>query len=75
MKGSIEMDTLLQAYVWVRTLAAGLGRDERGEGVISTAIAVLIMAALGAVMWVGFQAIWGNASSQTTNQINQIGAP
>jgi type VI protein secretion system component VasF len=43
--------------------------------VISTAIAVLIMAALGAVMWVGFQAIWGNASSQTTNQINQIGAP
>jgi len=43
--------------------------------VISTAIAVLIMAALGAVMWVGFQAIWGNASSQTTNQINTIGAP
>lgn len=69
------MDTLLHAYVWVRTVAAGLGRDERGEGVISTAIAVLIMAALGAVMWVGFQAIWGNASSQTTTQINQIGAP
>lgn len=69
------MDTLLQAYVWVRTLGAGLVRDERGEGVISTAIAVLIMAALGAVMWVGFKAIWGNASSQTTNQINQIGAP
>jgi type VI protein secretion system component VasF len=34
----------------------------------------LIMAALGAVMWVGFKAIWGNASSQTTNQINQIGS-
>jgi len=68
------MDTLLQAYVWIRTLAVGLGRDERGEGVISTAIAVLIMAALGAVMWVGFKAIWGNASSQTTNQINQIGS-
>ena len=68
------MDTLLQGYVWVRSLAVSLTRDERGEGVISTAIAVLIMAALGAVMWVGFKAIWGNASSQTTNQINEIGA-
>ncbi len=33
------------------------------------------MAALGAVMWVGYQAIWDNAAEQTTNQINQIGAP
>lgn len=66
------MDVVLRAYVWVRTLAMA-ARDEAGEGVISTAIAVLIMAALGAVMWVGFKAIWGNASSQTTNQINQIG--
>jgi type VI protein secretion system component VasF len=75
------MDISLRAYVWARCLAttldptALLRADEAGEGVISTAIAVLIMAALGAVMWVGFQAIWGNASSQTTNQINQIGAP
>jgi type VI protein secretion system component VasF len=65
----------LQAYVWARSFAVALHRDEAGEGVISTAIAVLIMAALGAVMWIGFQAIWGNASSQTTNQINSIGAP
>lgn len=70
------MDLSLRAYVWTRSLAWSLaGKDEAGEGVISTAIAVLIMAALGAVMWVGFQAIWGNASTQTTNQINQIGAP
>ena len=69
------MELSLRAYVWARTaVAAGLATDEAGEGVISTAIAVLIMAALGAVMWVGFQAIWGNASSQTTNQINQIGS-
>jgi hypothetical protein len=67
------MDILLHAYVWARTMAGGLGRDEAGEGVISTAIAVLIMAALGAVMWVGFQAIWGNASTQTTDQISKIG--
>jgi len=69
------MEVFLRAYVWARSVAAGLTLDEAGEGVISTAIAVLIMAALGAVMWVGFKAIWGNASSQTTNQINQIGGP
>ena len=69
------METTLQAYVWARTLLWSLIRkDEAGEGVISTAIAVLIMAALGAVMWVGFQAIWGDASTQTTEQINQIGS-
>ncbi len=69
------MELSLQAYVWARGVLGSLARkDEAGEGVISTAIAVLIMAALGAVMWVGFQAIWGNASSQTTNQINQIGS-
>ncbi len=69
------MDQSLKAYLWARSLLRSLtGNDEAGEGVISTAIAVLIMAALGALMWVGFQAIWGNASTQTTNQINQIGA-
>lgn len=70
------MELTLHAYVWARSMVLSLtARDEAGEGVISTAIAVLIMAALGAVMWVGFQAIWGNASTQTTNQINTIGAP
>jgi len=69
------MDHMLRAYIWARTLHVGIVKDEAGEGVISTAIAVLIMAALGAVMWIGFQAIWGNASSKTTNQINTIGAP
>jgi type VI protein secretion system component VasF len=69
------MELSLRAYVWARVVILSVtGRDEAGEGVISTAIAVLIMAALGAVMWVGFKAIWGNASSQTTNQINQIGS-
>ena len=70
------MDLCLRAYVWARSLAWSLtAKEEAGEGVISTAIAVLIMAALGAVMWVGFQAIWGNASTQTTEQINKIGGP
>jgi len=71
------MELSLQAYVWARNLVAEVtGRivpDEAGEGVISTAIAVLIMAALGAVMWLGFKAIWGDASTKTTEQIGKIG--
>jgi hypothetical protein len=67
-------DKLLRAYVWFRTLGTGIVKDESGEGVISAAIAVLIMAALGALMWVGFKQIWGHASTQTDNQITQIGS-
>ena len=48
-------------------------RGQHGEGVISAAIAVLIVAFLGALMWVGFQQIWANAEAQTNEQINQIG--
>jgi hypothetical protein len=70
-------ELVLIAYVAVRAakvnLVHRLARDERGEGVISMAIAVLIMAFLGALMWVGFKTIWGNAESNTNNQVNQIG--
>lgn len=48
-------------------------RRERGEGVISAAIAVLIMAFLGAAMWVGFNAIWGDAEENIDEQVEQIG--
>ncbi len=67
-------EQLLQSYVWARCLVCSLtARGERGEGVVSSAIAVLIFAALGALMWVGFKSIWGNASSQTSTQIDSIG--
>ena len=69
------MERSLYAYAWFKSLTTSLATtDEAGEGVISTAIAVLIMAALGALMWVGFTEIWDNASTQTTDQINTIGA-
>lgn len=48
-------------------------RDEAGEGVISAAIAVLIVAALGALMWVGFQSIWTDAEATTRSKIAEIG--
>ncbi len=57
-------------------LRPGLRRhDERGEGVISAAIAVLIMAFLGAAMWVGFQSMWQTTSEKTNDQVSRIGEP
>lgn len=47
--------------------------DDAGEGVISTAIAVLVMAFLGVAMWVAFNEIFRGATSQIEGQINQIG--
>jgi len=48
-------------------------RSERAEGVISTAIAVLVIAFLGVAMWVGFKAIFDDAASNTRTQVEQIG--
>jgi hypothetical protein len=66
------------AVIAARTVLADrideLAGDERGEGVISAAIAVLIMAALGVVMWVGFQEIWGDAKTNTQNEVTKIGS-
>ncbi|HUQ40242.1 MAG TPA: hypothetical protein VM030_08815 [Acidimicrobiales bacterium] len=55
------------------TLTDRAVRDETGEGVISAAIAVLIMAFLGVLMWVGFRATLGDAQSNVDDQVNQIG--
>jgi hypothetical protein len=68
---------LLSTYVGIRAFTVFTAhrlREERGEGVISAAIAVLIMAFLGALMWVGFKAIFQDTQSKTGNQVNQIGS-
>ena len=57
------------AYGTVRTRH----RDERGEGVVSTAIALLVCAFLGTMMWFGFQATMRNAQHNTDLQVEQIG--
>jgi len=51
---------------WIRSRA----RDERGEGVISAAIAVLIMAFLGVGMWVAFSATFGHAEHNVDNKVS-----
>ena len=48
-------------------------RSERGEGVISTAIAVLIVAFLGIALWKGFDGMVSGATDKTKAQVEQIG--
>ncbi len=48
-------------------------RDERGEGVISAAIAVLVMAFIGVAMWLAFSATFQHAAKNVDNQVNCIG--
>jgi len=48
-------------------------RGDRGEGVISAAIAVLIMAGIGALMWIGFKAIWEDTEDNTRDKVTEIG--
>ena len=81
----ILLDSLLPAYVyaesaWVagrhRTRRARPARsavDDRGEGVISAALAVLIMAFIGALMWGAYEAIWDTARQNTEDKVNEIG--
>jgi uncharacterized protein YggT (Ycf19 family) len=60
----------------MRTRLARLIRQlatEAGEGVISAAIAVLVMAFLGVAMWVAFNGIFNDAASRIHNQIQNIG--
>lgn len=46
--------------------------DERGEGVISAAIAVLIMAFLGAAMWAAFDTMFSETTDRTTEKVGTI---
>jgi hypothetical protein len=48
--------------------------DERGEGVISAAIAVLVMAFIGVGMWFAFNATFKHAANHVDNQVNCVGS-
>ena len=70
-------ERLVAAWVWQQSARAllidRLVRDEAGEGVISAAIAVLIMAFLGVAMWVAFKATLKGATTNVNNQVSNIG--
>jgi hypothetical protein len=48
-------------------------RQEWGEGVISTAIAVLIMALIGLAMWQLFDTVFTDAGQKIESNVNDIG--
>lgn len=67
---------LLKTYTFIAALrmtTVDRIRDERGEGIVSVAIAVLIMAALGVVAYGGFNLIFDTARDNAQDEINQIG--
>jgi hypothetical protein len=59
---------------WFVTTWHRVRRTERGEGVISAAIAVLIMAFLGAAMWFAFNGTMNTATSKVNNNVSQLGS-
>lgn len=68
------LSQVLQRCVIAARTRAVRGHDERGEGVISLAIGVLIMAFLGAGMWVAFNSTMTKAQTTVDNQVVRIGA-
>lgn len=61
----------LKAYL--STLVNRVRVSEHGEGVISAAIAVLVMAFIGAAMWAVFSGLFNTAAEKTKAQVNKIG--
>lgn len=48
--------------------------SQAGEGVISAAIVVLIMAIIGALMWAAFSDVWTSAEGTIADSVDQIGS-
>ena len=71
---NLTLQWLAAAHVaWLHARSRTAVRGDRGEGVISVAIAVLIMAFLGAAMWIGFQQMWKSTENTTNTKVQQIG--
>lgn len=69
------METALRAWIaWssFRYRCQAHFADQAGEGVISTAIAVLIMALIGAAMWAVFQAVFNDAGQRIQSNVERI---
>ena len=50
-----------------------IGLDERGEGVISAAIAVLVIAVVGGLMFAAFKELFNSTSEKAKSAVGQIG--
>ncbi len=47
--------------------------EDRGEGVISMALAILIVAFLGVAAWLAFKGILDDSAEDVKTQVDQIG--
>lgn len=70
----IRTVAFVQAYATViaRRVTA-TRKQERGEGVISAALVVLIIAFLAVAMWAAYQKLFAHAAEVTTKQVDLIG--
>ena len=72
-------DALLRLYIHhtfppPRSLVQHGVRDDRGEGVISAAIAVLIVAFLGVAVWAGFSRAVSTSTEKVNQNVEKIGS-
>jgi Family of unknown function (DUF6133) len=65
--------TVAAALTRLAGVARRLAADDRGEGVISMGVAVLITAVIGAMMFVGLRLFWEDISSTVSRWIDSIG--
>lgn len=76
---AITLAVGVRAQNGIHDLASALNerlrdRDgERGEGVISAAIAVLIFALIGSLMWVAYAKLFNKSSTKTGELVDKIG--
>jgi hypothetical protein len=69
----MEHLTTRRPFMTRRPLMARCRDAETGEGVISAAIAVLVMAFIGVAMWAAFSGSFQKAATRVDDQIEQIG--
>ena len=65
---------VIMALLSRSTRLARFRHEDAGEGVISTAIAVLIMAIIGGLMWIAFQGVFTSADDRITSEVESIGS-
>lgn len=58
--------------LWDRAAELRERSDERGEGVISAAIVVLIMAVIGAAMYAAYRELFQNTSDAVNSKVSEI---
>lgn len=68
----------LRVAVWLSAWRTTLAErrttaDERGEGVISMAIAILIVAFLGAAAWLAFKGLLDGTKAKAEIQLDKVG--